>query len=293
MNTFETDVARAIDGIPRVQTFTGVFQEMSGELALVNLNGTQIKVKADGWTPPVSGMPVRVQVTGGVPRVTGPAQPLSTDGVVKFTPTSSVVTVTVEGVDYQMRYLGSDLMSGDTVIVDWASRTALGKPGTYEPPPPPAPPPPLKPQPQPFSNLLVQANGSGRYQNSWWGDDPWASNNNNGIWVYGNAVREALAGATNIGVEIYLPLLEQLGNASYALHPHGGIPGGPPTLLEVTGMPARSGWVRLPYGWGDWLRDNVGGIGVTAPGGGYNRWRGRYGSNRDDLSGALRFSGSR
>lgn len=290
--TFEQDIARSIQSIPRVQSFTGVFFEMAGDLALVNLNGTQIAVKCDGWAPPVQGMNVRLQVTDGVPRLVGPAQPLPTDGVIKFI-TGPVATVDVDGTDYQMRFLGTAPTSGDTVVIHWQSRTVLGKPGTYTPPPPPVEPPPIVPQPKPFANLLVQANGSGRYQTSWWGESPWASSNNDGIWTYGEAVRQALAGAWNIGAEIYLPLIQQLGNAAYALHPHGSIPSGAPTLLEVTGMPARSGWVALPAGWGEWLRDNTGGIGVTAPGGGFNKWRGRYGPERDDLSGALRFSGTR
>lgn len=283
-------VARHLAQIPSVRAETCVFVRMEGAYAVVNVGSSTVTVPVVGWVPPATGMTVQLEWRGGSPVVTGPARALSPFGVITSAGTPQA-TVAVDGVEY-MLYLrdGYSPTLGDSVTVNWQTGIIEGKitgATTLEPPPES---PPVS---APFSGLVVRATDSGRFQSSWWGKGPWASSSNKGIWTYGERNRDALRGASNITVEIYLPLEQQVGLAQIGLHTYPSIPGGAPTITSLTDLPlgARAGWQRLPAGWGDWLRDNNGGIGVLAPGGaGYTKWTG---VDRDGLSGALRFSGVR
>ena len=269
---------------------TAVFVRMDGSFAVVNIGPSTVRVPCVGFYPPVPGMVVQVEWRNGSPVVTGPANPLNPVGTIT-SPGTPRATVTVDGETYLLYVRAGYTPSlGDKVTINWTSGIIEGAvTGTDAPAPPPESPPVA----QPFSDLVVRAADSGRFQSSWWGKAPWASNNNRGIWTYGSRVVDALRGASVTRAEVFLPLTEQLGNCVIGLHPHGGIPGGAPSISELTNLPIgrRSGWYQLPDGWGAWLRDNVGGIGVAAPGGGLNKWRGV--DTDPAWSGALRFAGSR
>lgn len=292
--TLPEQMVAAVKAIPRVHSFTGTFVRMDGPLAVVNLNDTQIRVRCDGWNPPIQDQFVRLESVDGAVRVVGPAQTAPAEGVVQSV-SGSVVTVLIGSLPYKLRFLDTgagDPVSGNTVIIDWASGTVLGKAG--EAPPIPDPPPAPGGGGAPFSDLVIQSVSSGRFDSRWWGNgDPWASNTNVGAWFYEGAFT-ALAGVAGFSrVEVFLPLQSQLGNASIGIHPHPSQPPGGPGIGSTHPLPlgGRNGWVALPNGWGEHLRDNpTHGIGVTAPGGGYTRWAGRPSNH---LSGALRFAGTR
>lgn len=194
-----------------INTQLGVFRGMAGNLAEVNVNGATVRVPCDGFTPPIPGMSVRVQWVNGSPSVTGPARPLNPRGVITGAG-SPRATVTVEGQPYLM-YLAAGYTPavGDVVSIRWDYEGGLitGKVQGYETPKPPEP---VPPPPQSFTDLVVRAENSGRFQSGvgWWGNDPWASSNNNGLWTYGNRVKDALAGASNLVADIYLPLVREL-----------------------------------------------------------------------------------
>lgn len=276
--------------IPSVRSEVAVFVRMEGSFAVVNIGPSTLRVPCIGFYPPAAGMTVQVEWRGGRPVVSGPARPLNPVGVIT-SPGTPRATVTVDGQAFLLYVRAGYAPSlGDTVTVNWASGIIEGAvTGTESQPAPPEAPPIA----QPFAHLVVRATDSGRFQSSWWGKAPWASNNNRGIWTYGARVVDALRGANVTRAEIHLPLLSQLGNASLGLHSHGSIPGGAPSINLNHPLPigGRSGWVELPAGWGEWLRDNVGGIGVFAPGGGYTQWAGV--DTDPAWSGALRFAGSR
>lgn len=290
--TLPDRIAAALQSIPVVGAFTGVFVRMDGDLAIVNLNATQIRVRCDGWNPPVMGQFVRLESVAGAVRVVGPAQTAQADGVVQSV-AGSVVTVLVNGTPFKFRFLSSFTpTSGDTVVIDWSSGTVLGKAGTG--PPPPVPPPNPGTGGEAFTDLVILSTGSGRFDTRWWGNgDPWATNGNKGCWFFSGGF-SALAGVTSFKtVEVFLPLLKQLGNASIGLHAYPNQPASAPSITSLTALPVngRNGWVRLPDAWGAHLRDNpTHGIGVTAPGGGDNQWAGRPSNH---LSGAVRFAGTR
>lgn len=270
---------------------TGQFVRMDGRFAVVNIGTSTVTVPCVGFYPPVAGMPVRIDWVNGSPTVTGPVRPLNPLGVITATgnPRS---TVTVDGVEYSLFYRdGYTPTVGDPVEVNWATGIIQGKITGSESPTPPSE---SGGGSVPFS-VEVRAANSGRYQSGsgWWGNDPWASSSNSGIWVYDNRVRDAVGSGAVSTAEIYLPLIGEVGLASIGVHGYASIPGGAPGITSLSPMPSgrRSGWVLLPDGYGTFLAAGGRGIGVIAPGGsGYTRWRG---TASDGLSGTLRIRGTR
>lgn len=285
------DVARQAAGFTSARSETGVFVRMDGRFAVINIGTSTVTIPCVGFYPPVVGMAVRVDWVNGSPAVSGPVRPLSPMGVITATGTPRA-TATVDGTAYLLYYRsGYTPAINDQVEINWATGVIQGKvTGLSNPDPPPEGGGGVAP-----FELVVRAENSGRYQSGsgWWGRAPWASSSNNGIWVYGNAVRDALGAANISRTEIYLPLISEVGVASLALHAHPAIPGGAPSLTDLSamGLGSRSGWVPLPPTYGPYLAAGGRGVGVTAPGGGgYTRWRG---VDEDGLSGALRITGTR
>ena len=283
-------IAAELAAVPSIRSMTGVFVRMAGPLAVVNVGDSTITIPCIGFYPPAAGMVVQVEWRDGKPAVTGPARPLNPIGTITATG-SPRATVSVDGESYLLYYrAGYTPGVGHTVEINWATGIIQGQVTGVDTPTAPETAPPKSSS---FSGLKVKARESGRYQGSWWGDsDPWASNSNDGIWTYGNRIKDAIAGATISKIEIYLPLLSKLGNASIGTHPHSSIPGGAPNIsnLEALSSSERDGWVRLPLSFATYLAAGGRGLGVTAPGGGLNKWRG---VDRDSDSGALRFAGTR
>lgn len=283
-------VARLLAAHRPTRSEVAVFVRMSGRFAVINIGSSTIEAPCVGFYPPVAGMAVRVDWVGGSPAVTGPVTPLNPLGVISGTGAPKA-TVVVDGVEYMLFYRdGYTPVVGDEVEINWATGVIQGKITGSEPP---APPDESGSGGVKSFTVTVRAGASGRYQSGsgWWGNDPWASANNDGIWCYGNRVRDAVgSGATVTRIEIYLPLVQQVGSASVGVHPHPWIPGGPPTVTSKTGLPLgrRSGWQALPVSFGTYVA--AGGRGVAVADGGYNIWRG---VNADSLSGALRISGTR
>lgn len=287
MSNAET-VARKFAQQGTINTQTAVFVRMEGRFAVVNIGASTIPMPCVGFYPPVVGMAVRVDWVNGSPAVTGPVTPLNPLGVISGTGTPKA-TVTVDGVEYMLFYRdGYTPTVADNVEINWATGVIQGKVTGTEAPEPPSE---SGGGSVPFT-VTVRAANSGRYQpgSGWWGKAPWASASNDGIWVYGNRVRDAVGSGTVTRAEIYLPLQQQVGVASIGVHPHASIPGGAPTITSKNDLPQgrRSGWQLLPAAFGPYLA--VGGRGVGVADGGYNIWRG---VDSDSLSGALRLSGTR
>lgn len=290
--TLSDVISRKFAQASRVSASVGVFLSMVDGLARVNLQGATVDIRCDGWSPPIPGMPVRVEAVDGIMRVVGPSQALPARAEV----TASVdggtrAAVNIEGVDYVLPVLApySPLVT-DIVVINWMSGHVLGEeaaaPSTVDPGS-------IGGGSSSFSDFVIQPTSSGKYDtewNNWWSPpEVWASDNNKGIWAYGGRFT-ALTGANVAKTEIFLPLITQSGAAYIGLHGYPAIPGGAPTITSLTALPVRSGWVELPSTWGNYLRDNPdAGIGVTS-GAGLNKWRG---VGQDGQSGWIRFAGTR
>jgi hypothetical protein len=181
---------------------------------------------------------------------------------------------------------------GDDVVINWNIPAIQGELAAVDEPD--EPPSGGGGGAKPFT-VTVRAANSGRYQPGagWWGRGPWASSSNVGIWTYGNRVRDAVGGGTVTAIDIYLPLISEVGFASIGVHPHTGIPGGAPSISSLSALARgnRNGWRALPPSFGAYLSSGGRGIGVVAPGGsGFTQWRG---VDQDALSGAVRLAGIR
>lgn len=284
------------------RSHTAVFVRMEGNLAVINTQGEQIKVPCVGYYPPVIGDSVQVEWRNGSPAVIGPAVQRNPLGVISGTG-SPLATVTVDGVAYLLPYhVGYTPTIGDQVVIDWISGTISGALSVV-PPPKPQPPAPDDdggtpggaPAPKPVKfDVTVRATRSGKYDtnwSNWWGgDEVWASNNNKGAWFYGNRIRDAVKGGDVTRIDIYLPLISQVGSCSIGLHSYPTIPGGNPSITSLTTLSDRKGWVRLPQSFADYLDNGGRGIGVVSPSGGFTKWAG---VSNDKLSGAIRLRGTR
>lgn len=284
-------IQQQLASVTRARSETGVFIRMADRFAVVNIGTSTVTVPCIGFYPPTTGMSVRIDWVNGSPAVTGPVRPLSPLGSITAAGTPRA-TVLVDGESHVLPVMSSYTpVVGDAVLINWnLGGVITGKLAAVATPPPPDE---TKPQPKPFS-VIVRATNSGRYDKNWgnwWGNDPWASNSNDGIWVYGNRIRDAVGGGTVTSIELYMPLITTVGNVSVGLHNHGGIPGGAPSIGTLTSLPNRSGWRGMPVSFRAYLSAAGGrGIGMTAPGGGNTQWRG---TARDSLSGALRVRGVR
>lgn len=287
------DVARRLADVASVRSETAVFVRMDGRFAVVNIGTATITVPCVGFYPPVAGMSVRVDWVNGSAAVTGPVRPLNPLG--KITATGSPrATATVDGVQYLLYYRsGYTPAVNDDVEINWATGVIQGKVTGLSNPTAPGE---NSGGTTPF-DVTVRAVNSGRYQagSGWWGNDPWASSSNTGIWVYGSAAADAVGAGTVLTCQIFLPLMQEVGNASIGVHTYGAIPGGAPSISSgsLVAMPlgGRNGWVTLTQSVGAFLASGGGGVGVLAPGGsGFSKWRG---TASDGMSGALRFTGVR
>lgn len=278
--------------IPSVRSHTATFVGMDDGFALVNTGDTQIRIPCVGYYPPRVGATVQVEWRDGKPAVIGPAVTRNPLGTITGTG-SPKAQVTVDGVAYLLPYEAwYTPVVGNTVSVDWQREVIVGA-LSVAPPTPVAPSTPGVGK-KPF-DITVRAQNSGKFDfrpgYGWWGSDPWASNNNNGIWTYGNAIKDALgASAAVTSISIFLPLLEQAGSCSIGVHAHPNIPGGAPSITSTAPLNPRGGWVALDVSVAVYLAAGGRGIGVTSPSGGINRWKSVF---DDSYSGAVRLIGTR
>lgn len=281
-------VARKMAGMTSARSETGQFVRMDGRFAVVNIGTSTVTIPCVGFYPPVAGMPVRVDWVNASPTVTGPVQPLNPLGTVTA-PGTPRSTVSVDGVAYSLFYRdGYTPAVDDQVEINWATGIIQGKITGFDEPDTPE----ESGGGTTAFDVTIRAANSGRYQagSGWWGNAPWASASNDGIWVYENRVRDAVGSGTVTGIQIYLPLVQQVGVASIGVHPHFSIPGGAPAIEGLVDLPQgrRSGWQSLPVVFGEYVAP--GGSGIAVANGGYNIWRG---TAEDALSGALRITGTR
>lgn len=287
-------LARKMSQLTSARSETGQFVRMDGRFAVVNIGTSTVTIPCVGFYPPVSGMPVRVDWVNGSPAVTGPVRPLNPLGVITA-PGTPRATVSVDGVTYSLFFRdGYTPTVDDQVEINWATGIIQGRITGSDAPEPPGE---AGGTGGPF-DVTVRAAGSGRFQSGsgWWGNDPWASSSNDGIWVFGNSILDAVGPvATVTAAYVFLPLISQVGLASIGVHNHSSIPGGAPAILPGSLMTlplgGRNGWVQLGTSIGQYLAAGGRGLGVLAPGNsGNTRWRG---TATDAMSGAVRLVGTR
>lgn len=278
-------ILHKLAAVPDVDRSLGTFVKMTGAYATVNVGDKSVDIPCPGWYPPVANMAVQLERRNGQLVVTGPSATLNPIGTIAAGG-SPKCTVTVDGQNYLLYYrTGYTPTIGDPVEINWATGVVQGKvTGTTADPPPAQNP---GGGGGTFTDLVIFAADSGSYNGGWWTNDVINGDNNTSGWFYQAPLRDSLRGK-NVGkIEIFLNPRETSGYApQVGLHNSWGKPAGAPSVHDQIALEPRSGWVTLPAWWGNWLRDNDGGIGVTASG--YTVWRG---TASDRYSGALRFAG--
>lgn len=286
-------VARELAKAPTVSRMVGVFREHDGNLAVVDVNGSRIRVPMVGAVP-LPGLPVWVESQNGRYVCTGVSKQISPYGTVVTSTASFVKVVPDGGVEMELPYAaGLTLTAGNRVAIDTASYFVTAKLSANQ----------VAPEDPgtggggstPFSGLLVQAVDSGSTNGgAWWTGDVYTMSSTAGGWFYGGGLQSALNGVTSFSsVEIYLPAIR---DASWVaptlnLHTSGSKPGSGFLTYGAAHTPSsRSGWVALPAAWGATMRDSLVGVGSPTHPNTNTIWRGKPG---DAMSGALRFSGRR
>lgn len=287
-------VARRMAQLTSARFEIGQFVRMEGRLAVVNIGTSTITISCTGAYPPVVGMPVRVEWINGSPTCTGPMRPLKAIGVITA-PGTPRATVAIDGVEYSLFYRdGYTPTVDDQVEINPNTGIIQGKITGSETPDTPGE--SGGGAGTPF-DVPVLAAGSGRYQpgSGWWSNDPRASTSNQGAWVYGSRISDAVGAGTVTEAYVFLPLRSQVGLASIGVHDHASIPGGAPYIYpsSLVSLPlnGRNGWIALTPSVGQYLAAGSRGLGVLAPGGGGDTvWRG---TSSDAMSGAVRIIGIR
>lgn len=287
-----TQLARELSLTPTVSRMVGVFRSLDGNLAVVDVNGSRIKVPMSGAVP-LPGLPVWVESQNGRYVCTGVATQISPYGTVVTSTSTRVKVVPDGGVEIEMPYLsGLTLNAGNRVSIDTASYVVTGR--LSADPVVPVDPGAGGGTGAPFSGLLVQATDSGTSNGSGW----WQSNVNSdsaagGAWFYGGGLQAALKGVTGFtSIEVYLPLIyNRFAAPTLYLHTSATKPGsGFPAWGSSMSVPSPQGWVSLPVAWGPALRDGPVGFGFPPTVGVMASWSGKA---SDAMSGAFRFSGRR
>lgn len=286
-------LARELAKAPTVSKMVGVFRSQDGNLAVVDVNGSRIKIPMVGPVP-LPGLPVWVESQNGRHVCTGVSTQISPYGTV-VSSTSTTVRVTADsGQVLDLPYIaGLTLTSGNRVSIDVTNRVVNGVLSSTTPEP--EDPGTESSGNVAFTALLVQATDSGTTN----GGGYWQTNVNSdsaagGAWFYGGGIQAALVGVTQFtSIEVYLPLLyNRFSPPTIRLHtaaskPGSGLPAFGGSELTLT---SPSGWVALPLTWATYMRDNPAGLGFTPTVGVMASWAGKA---SDALSGAIRFSGRR
>lgn len=277
----------ALNRIPDVAQQLGTFVDMVGNLAQVIIGDNAVIIPMVGQYPPWPGDAVQLERRNGRLVVTGPAVPKSPVGKITAAGTPRA-TVLSDGTTYLMPVRdGYTAAVGDDVTINWASRIIEGKVAALDTPTIPTL--PGAGDVTAFEHVF-RATDSGQFRSRWQSNTVQASDSVSGAWVYGPVINNTIPDAAAISsVEIYLPLIQEMGVCVIGYHGYVALPDG--AWTGSTGdvpLAPRSGWVNLPTSFGDFLKVNHGGIAVSS-GNGMNRWAG---TQQDGLSGALRIRGT-
>lgn len=252
-------------------------------------NGDQSgRVPAQVMTPyrPEVGERVFLLAVSGSFFLVGPAVPKPARGTVTSV-SSSTVTLDTDVGSVQATYdAGTSLSVSQQVKLLWSDGAHVVGILTAPPAPPTPPPAPVPAKRQHVD--VFQAVDAGSFSGGrWWQAQPWASDTTLGAWFYGSKIRDTLQGAPVSKVELWSTLASRFGgNPNFGTHPHAGKPGAGPSIASATPLsPPNGGWLTLPTAFGQYLANNVGGIGLAH--GGFNKFRSL---SDDPQSGALRIT---
>lgn len=268
----------------KVTTLVGQFVGVENGEALVDAGGGRFPAALLGQLPEVAS-DVHVWFVNGQPFIMGPTKLLPTTGTVTVVSGLTVTVSTVVGT-FTLPFLSwYGPQVGDVVKIAWGDMPiVLGVPSTKLPDP-------VAPSAPPSSDSMRRVDtftaiDSGSYNQRWWQDEIWASDNNTGAAFYGTKITDTLKGRTVDKFEVYISAIQIFGSApNFITHTSARKPSGNVSVANTNAVPVSNGWVTLPKSMGQAIVDNGGGLGVNH--GGYNKFRS---INEDRQSFALRIT---
>ncbi|PPF56096.1 hypothetical protein C5B94_04020 [Clavibacter michiganensis] len=289
MASRDRQIDRRLSRIPTGSSKLGTYVGRDGALAVVNLGASTVSLRYVGLYLPPPGHPVQIETRDGVPVVTGPASPLPATGKIvrATTPLARVEAWSAAGpIVYELPLrAGYTPTIGDTVEITWSADGGIVQGATTPVERPPAPARIPAPGEQTFHLPAFTAIWSGSATDTWVSDDVLPGAGRTAGWGYGTKVVDTIPDTAEIlSASIYLPLLGAGKIAPrFRLHPFGQKPR---TGLVFAGnsypLAALDGWVPLPLAAVDFLKANVGGLGLDVSNDVAYR-----GLQRDQYSGAL------
>lgn len=278
-----------------VRMLTGRMVEMVSGRAIVDVEGSRVPALLTGPVPRPEDS-LRLLFVGAQPYVVGVTSLRPDMGVVGTVGADYVQVVTDQGTYEGVKFLGTIPTSGDQVLLQWTqyAPVVVGVFGAA-PVEPPAPPPPEPPQPK-VRREVFTATDSGTANeggSNWWNPNVYASSSTRGIYTYGTKLRDSLAGAEILRIEIYLIALRDSGNLPrLGTQPRESVSGSAPTVSNLISLPRPiRGWELIfdatekPNGIADAVKA---GGGVGFDGAGYAIFKGKGVQPVDDQVGALR-----
>ncbi|TFD74740.1 hypothetical protein [Cryobacterium fucosi] len=277
---------RALADVTKLTRMVGTFVSTDGVRAVVDVGGGRIPADMAGYLPEINE-PVWVLFIDGTALILGPTKMKPAEGTVTGPPSGNLVPIsTVAGAMSVPYASGLTLSAGQVVKLGaWSGGGFVGAIMSTSPPPPLAPAPP---SPGPVNQSAVfTAVDAGSYRSGWWTSQVWASDSNTGAWFYGSKIADTIPnGAAITAAAIYISATQITGwppNIGY--HSSAGKPGGNVSVGGASAVPVFNGWVNIPLSIVDYLKSNVGGVGVAS--GGYSIFRSL---GQDPSSGALRIN---
>lgn len=255
-------------------SFTGVYRRMSGSFAVVDaLGSTGLLIPSAAQVPPVSNDVVQVELRNGQYVMLGPVKPHPTRGTVTVVGSPLVTVSTADGL-FSLPFMSAYSPSvNDDVAIEWTGEGGLVKGRVSTTPPPPTPePPPAEPSreyhPSPFLASAAGYHKGGVYNGNWFPN--YGTNQTAAAW-YGMTVADSIPDDATITLaRVFLSERQaQFGGPAVQViegtGPQARVPVG-----AATALPARSGWVAIPFEVVDLLKvagRGVSIIGATNPSG--------------------------
>lgn len=289
--SFAERITAQVQAVPITSVKVAVFVAREGFKAVVSTGESVVTLPFNGQALPPAGHPVQLEYRANQLVVAGPARPLPQRGVITGVG-SPLSTVASWGIDYDLPTTADYLpVVGDVVELSWSLdggliRRKAGEVATA-----------VAPETIPASTEALFHPGpftaidSGTFNPSyrkWISADVWASDSTTGAWFVGPKVRNTIPdNAQTVSAAIYLNPRQVVGDAPILqVHTSASRPGGAVVFVGAGyALPARSGWVKIPLEFIDYLKVNDGGLGLNH--GGYSIFRG---TQADALSGALDIS---
>jgi hypothetical protein len=260
----EKTIRKKLADVPDVGRMVGTFVSTDGIRGVVDVGGGRIPADMAGYIPDINET-VWVLFLNGTALILGPSVPKAGKGTIVGPPSGNLVQVDTVVGRLTIPYANGLTLSAGQVVKLGAANDgyfvyAIMSTSPAAPTPPPAPGGGGGTQTQ-----IFMPTDAGSYGSRWWTNQVYSSDSNIGAWFYGSQIADTIPdGATIQSIEINISIYSLSYQApNFGVHGSASKPGGAVGLSLVTGVSIASGFIGLPTSFGDYLKANVGGVGIN------------------------------